>query len=510
MSGMEAEERSFWVWLSIFVVVLGTAPFAYWQGYRISGIVCAIAGLGGLFMLIRDHLTATASNLPIRISLRVLAVVALSIIVSQLIGHEIVGDRANAGLSSVQWWLYGLTLLLIAVVLSAALSENKPSKTKWLQGEVDRLKAERDEVYADIIFAWLRANIHTAGTFSAAHLADLIGLKEHAVNSGLDLLRSKYQIVTKPSPLVDSWSFSAASSVHLNPTYKMVSALTSSNPVKVSLVPWRGKGEKMFLTVTNLGAQRQDFQAQCRILARRNDPNAPQLITFDLQWEYGERSYTLVSGQAGNLLIASAGHSEHKDIEWLQLESAGSVKPQRSDWNWGDRLPEYDIEVTILGDGEPQREKFTVRAGKECAIKMDKLGAAPAGAPIEKPKEASKITPFIYTNVISLSVDEKTVSRGKNIKIRYVIESSEDASDKIWLGASVLTDKKTGEYFSNTDQDKYISLVKGRHEYDRDLRIPMNAPPGVHLLRANLWHVITEGKSMIIARGTPIEIEIVA
>jgi len=129
---------------------------------------------------------------------------------------------------------------------------------------------------------------------------------------------------------------------------------------------------------------------------------------------------------------------------------------------------------------------------------------------IDRPKESSKITPFIYTNVIALSVDEKTVSRGKNIKIRYVIESSEDASDKIWLGASVLTDKKTGEYFSNTDQDKYISLVKGRHEYDRDLRIPMNAPLGVHLLRANLWHVIAEGKSMIIARGTPIEIEIVA
>jgi len=197
-------------------------------------------------------------------------------------------------------------------------------------------------------------------------------------------------------------------------------------------------------------------------------------------------------------------------MEWLQLESAGSVKPQRSDWNFGDKLPEYDIEVTILGDGEPQREKFTVRAGKECAIEMDKLGAAPAGAPIEKPKEPSKITPFIYTNVISLSVDEKTVSRRKMLKIRYVIESSEDTSDKIWLGASVLTGKKTGDYFSNTDQDKYISLVKGRHEYERDLRIPMNAPLGVHLLRANLWHVIAEGKSMIIARGTPIEIEIVA
>ena len=75
----------------------------------------------------------------------------------------------------------------------------------------------------------------------------------------------------------------------------------------------------------------------------------------------------------------------------MQLESAGSVKPQRSDWNWGDKLPEYDTEITILSDGEPQREKFTVRAGKECAIEMGKLIASPAEAPIEKPKEPSKL-----------------------------------------------------------------------------------------------------------------------
>jgi hypothetical protein len=154
--------------------------------------------------------------------------------------------------------------------------------------------------------------------------------------------------------------------------------LAPLNPVKVSLVPWKGKGEKMFLTVTNLGAQHHAFQGQCRVLARRNDPNTPQLLTFDLQWEYGGRSYTLGPGQAGNLLIASAGHSEHKEMEWLQLESAGLVKPQRSDWNFGDKLPQYDIEVSILGDGEPQREKFTVRAGKECAIEMEEYKAPTA------------------------------------------------------------------------------------------------------------------------------------
>jgi hypothetical protein len=128
MFGMEAEEKWFWVWLSIFVVVLGTAPFAYWQGYHLSGIVCAITGLGGLFMLIRDHLAATASKWPIRVSLKALAVVALSMLVAQLIGRQIAGYRVNGGLSSAQWWLYGSTLLLIVVVVTATLSKSKPSK----------------------------------------------------------------------------------------------------------------------------------------------------------------------------------------------------------------------------------------------------------------------------------------------------------------------------------------------------------------------------------------------
>jgi hypothetical protein len=172
--------------------------------------------------------------------------------------------------------------------------------------------------------------------------------------------------------------------------YKNAHAPVTQNEsdVNVSLVPWKGKGPKMFLTVTNLSPQRQAFQGQCRILARRNDLNTPQLITFDLQWEYGGQSYTLGRGQAGNLLIASANHSEHREREWLQLESAtGTTKPQRSDWNWGDKPPEYDVEITILSDGAPYREKFTVRGGKECAIEMGELGAAPKEALIEKPQK---------------------------------------------------------------------------------------------------------------------------
>src|ERR1017187_2228451 len=175
---------------------------------------------------------------------------------------------------------------------------------------------------------------------------------------------------------------------------ELINPGSASKPVTVDLVPWQGKGDKMFLTVTNRGTEQQAFQGQCRILARRNDPNVAQLIAFDLQWEYGGQSYRLLPGQSGNLLIARADYTEHHDWEWLQLEAAvGSTKPLRSDWAHGDKLPEYDVEITILGDKstEPRRQKFTVRAGKERAIEMGDLGAAPEEAPIEKPKEPSKL-----------------------------------------------------------------------------------------------------------------------
>lgn len=130
--------------------------------------------------------------------------------------------------------------------------------------------------------------------------------------------------------------------------------------------------------------------------------------------------------------------------------------------------------------------------------------------PIEKAKESSRLTHFVFTNVISLSVDEKTVSRGKTLKIRYEVESSEGVSDDIWLGASLWD--KSGKSFWNIRQDKPISLLKGIHEYDRDLTISANVSLGNHTLRANVWRGVLgdSTNSMIIAKGSPVEIVVVA
>lgn len=143
-------------------------------------------------------------------------------------------------------------------------------------------------------------------------------------------------------------------------------------PVDVEFAPWEGQRDKMYLTVTNKGP-RQPFQAQCRILARRNDPNPPTLGIYDLQWQSGGMVLTLMPGQSGNLLIASADEDRAQDMEWITLEPAAGQQPIESHWVRGNKThPEYDLEIKIIGQesNKPQSEYFTLRAGSSRALEM--------------------------------------------------------------------------------------------------------------------------------------------
>jgi hypothetical protein len=109
------QDRWFWVWLSIFSVLFGTCPFIIWQGYLWSGIFCGIAGLGGLFVLIRDRLVAVISRLPIRALLKMLAVVALSVFIGQMMGYDIY-RHVNPSLGIVRLFSV-LGCMFVAVVV---------------------------------------------------------------------------------------------------------------------------------------------------------------------------------------------------------------------------------------------------------------------------------------------------------------------------------------------------------------------------------------------------------
>lgn len=118
------QDRWFWVWLTIFGLLLGTAPFIYWQGYRGLGIVCAIVGLGGLLVLIRDRLAT-----PIWTLLKVLAVVMFLVLIGQVMGYDIINRQAIAPLGIVRIFvLIGCVFMAVLVVVLASRIQPKQSQ----------------------------------------------------------------------------------------------------------------------------------------------------------------------------------------------------------------------------------------------------------------------------------------------------------------------------------------------------------------------------------------------
>jgi len=109
------QDRWFWVWLTIFSILFGSSPFIIWD-HRGWGIFCGVTGLAGLFVLIRDRLTAAANRLPIKMLLKVLAAVVLSILVGQLLGYDIYHLHAN-GSPPVHFWQYVPILLIVLAVI---------------------------------------------------------------------------------------------------------------------------------------------------------------------------------------------------------------------------------------------------------------------------------------------------------------------------------------------------------------------------------------------------------
>lgn len=374
-------------------------------------------------------------------------------------------------------------------------------------------------------------------------------------------------------------------------------------PVSVEFEPSEAQSDKMYLRITNRG-RAQMFEVQCKVIERRNDPNPPYRVTIPLSWEHPHgRALHLLTGQSGNVLVASAGENRSTMMGWMRLESASSTPGPESTWNLTPRelLPEYDVEITVLGQqsDQPQKECFTVRAGKSYAIEMYhplvKIESPAEGQVFGKreiqvrgsvtiPRARIELRVFdggrwyhngywnaqgrswtgtcwlgdkdsiegTYTivaiadgdmdwkqkyttlprtgchsngvtvtlkrtisearladlrskiKVVSLLPEPKSIYRGKTLKIIYLIESAEDVSGNLWLGAS----------FQNAfepRQDKSISLMKGVHEYERELTIPANAPPGTHKLQANVWCGVVgdSTKADIVAPGEA-EIVIVA
>jgi hypothetical protein len=110
--------------------------------------------------------------------------------------------------------------------------EEKLNQSLLLAGQ---FKLETDQLYADTVLLWLREHIHTTGSFASVNVAGAIGLSQDAVSRGLELLRSKYQIVDRMSSDVDAWTFAAGGTPFV-PKYKIVSAVPEPNQINVEIL----------------------------------------------------------------------------------------------------------------------------------------------------------------------------------------------------------------------------------------------------------------------------------
>ena len=104
-------------------------------------------------------------------------------------------------------------------------------------------------------------------------------------------------------------------------------------------------------------------------------------------------------------------------------------------------------------------------------------------------------------------VEPETIGRGETLEITYEIECSDNVSFPTWLGASFLD--KNGKQFNNRNQDRSVTLTKGKNTRTRQFTIAVDAPLGEHMLGVNVWRGIPGDSSCkVIAPGTPVPIKI--
>jgi cell division protein FtsB len=168
----------------------------------------------------------------------------------------------------------------------------------------DGYKRETDELYAEIVFVWLRDNIHSTGTTSAALLSQTLGLSADAVTRGLILLESDYHIVKQRSPNVDAWTF-VAGATPFQPRFRIVPAVETDR-------------DKIF----GLAARLRRFLKESGPRPDFPQPDGMSQLDYikSLQAEVGPWLQRLIAGYAGRFAddVQKARHllAEHNVVDF--------------------------------------------------------------------------------------------------------------------------------------------------------------------------------------------------
>ncbi|HKW76178.1 MAG TPA: hypothetical protein VJN64_11690 [Terriglobales bacterium] len=78
------------------------------------------------------------------------------------------------------------------------------------------LLSEADEIYADIVLAWLKEHFHATGFVSPEHLVKDLNLSQEKIERGFAVLE-KLQLLTR---LPVGWKFTASDAIRAIPKFK--------------------------------------------------------------------------------------------------------------------------------------------------------------------------------------------------------------------------------------------------------------------------------------------------
>ena len=162
----------------------------------------------------------------------------------------------------------------------------------------------------------------------------------------------------------------------------------------------------------------------------------------------------------------------------MKLESASTAPGPESRWNLGpdEPLPEYDLEITVLGQRSkhPQTERFTVRAGKACALEMYRPSIrieSPAnGTTVHKRECQVKGT----VTIPRANVELRVFAGGRWHHNGYAMVQGNSWQGTCWFGNE---DSRQGEYLlraiadGNLDKDTRYSYLPECGHHSKDVKV---------------------------------------
>lgn len=141
--------------------------------------------------------------------------------------------------------------------------------------------------------------------------------------------------------------------------------------VDVQVTSTGGAGPSLEIIVENTGSPRR-FAVQCELLALRNSPKPLRRDRFTLKWaDSAEQWITLAQNHSAKASLATWEMDHKTAFASMSIVECSDKSLRRVEWSgWAvkstEKLPEYDLKITVLGEGTRKSsiKTFTLRPAK--------------------------------------------------------------------------------------------------------------------------------------------------